>query len=127
MCLCFTDNASAVCTAIIDKTATFVARNGPEFEARILKNEQNNTKFSFLQANDPYQPYYKSRVGELGGAVPAPTATSQVSEVSKETTAKTQKKTASVTPVEPPRPNYTVSKPQGAQPLDLDVIQLTAQ
>mgnify|MGYP002630745003 CR=1 FL=1 len=113
-------------TAIIDKTATFVARNGPEFENRILKNEQNNIKFSFLQPNDPYQPYYKSRVVELGGAV-QPAAATNVADVAKETTAKTQKKGPSVTPVEPPRPNYSVSKPQGAQPLDIDVIQLTAQ
>ncbi|GFR31434.1 splicing factor 3A subunit 1, partial [Trichonephila clavata] len=27
---------------IVDKTASFVARNGPEFEARIRQNEINN-------------------------------------------------------------------------------------
>lgn len=113
---------------IIDKTATFVARNGPEFESRILKNEQNNTKFSFLQPNDPYQPYYKARVVELGGAPTPPAAINgDAAVVSQETTAKTQKKAPTVTPLEPSRPNYTVSKPQGAQPQDLDVIQLTAQ
>ena len=32
---------------IIEKTASFVARNGPEFEERI-KKEQNSVKFSFL-------------------------------------------------------------------------------
>ena len=113
---------------IIDKTASFVARNGPEFESRILKNEQNNTKFSFLHANDPYQPYYKSRVAELGGVVAAPVAAGgETAVVSQETTAKTQKKGPSVVPLEPARPNYTVAKPPGAQPLDIDVIQLTAQ
>ena len=51
---------------IIDKTATFVARNGPEFETRI-KNEQAATaKFSFLQPNDPFNPYYRAKVVELG-------------------------------------------------------------
>ena len=40
---------------IIDKTAQFVARNGPEFETRI-RNEQKNAKFSFLQPNDPFHP-----------------------------------------------------------------------
>lgn len=115
---------------IIDKTATFVARNGPEFESRILKNEQNNTKFAFLQPNDPYQPYYKAKVAELGGTTALSTtaaAGAQTAVVSQETTAKTQKKGPSITPIEPPRANYTVHKPQGAQPVDLDVIQLTAQ
>ena len=59
---------------IIDKTASFVARNGPEFETRI-KNEQQNAKFSFLQPNDPFHPYYRKMVVELGGAeAPAPAA-----------------------------------------------------
>ena len=35
-------------TDIVDKTATFVARNGVEFETRIRRNEQNNPKFNFL-------------------------------------------------------------------------------
>ena len=59
---------------IIDKTAAFVARNGPEFETRI-KNEQSSAKFSFLQANDPFYPYYRAKVVELGGA-PASSAAS---------------------------------------------------
>eukprot|EP00058_Branchiostoma_floridae_P000061 XP_002585549.1 hypothetical protein BRAFLDRAFT_90869 [Branchiostoma floridae] len=33
---------------IVDKTASFVARNGPEFESRIRQNEINNPKFNFL-------------------------------------------------------------------------------
>ena len=33
---------------IVDKTASFVARNGPEFEQRIKQNEINNPKFNFL-------------------------------------------------------------------------------
>jgi len=112
---------------IIDKTATFVARNGPEFETRILKNEENNAKFAFLQPNDPYQPYYKAKVAELGGTPLPRSSGSQAAVVSQDATAKAQKKTPAVPPVEPPRPNYVVHKPQGAQPLDLDVIQLTAQ
>ena len=49
---------------VIQLTAQFVARNGPEFETRI-KNEQNNAKFSFLQPNDPFHPYYRAKVVEL--------------------------------------------------------------
>ncbi|KHG08295.1 hypothetical protein F383_34885 [Gossypium arboreum] len=33
---------------IVDKTAQFVAKNGPEFEKRIIANNANNVKFNFL-------------------------------------------------------------------------------
>jgi len=33
---------------IVDKTASFVARNGATFENRIKENEVNNPKFNFL-------------------------------------------------------------------------------
>lgn len=36
---------------IVDKTASFVGRNGPEFEARIRQNEINNSKFNFLNTS----------------------------------------------------------------------------
>ena len=67
-------------------------------------------------------------MAELGGTPVAPLAANgEAAVVSQEATAKATKKAPAITPLEPPRPNYTVSKPQGAQPLDLDVIQLTAQ
>ena len=50
---------------IVDKTASFVARNGPEFEQRIKQNEINNPKFNFLNNGDPYHAYYQHRVIEL--------------------------------------------------------------
>eukprot|EP00965_Chrysotila_dentata_P184373 6086768-Pleurochrysis_carterae.AAC.2 len=115
---------------IIDKTAQFVARNGPEFESRILKNEQNNVKFSFLQQKDPFNAYYKAKVVELGGkpagseTALAAAPTSSSAEVSAQPTAK---RAPTIAPLEPPKPNYIVPRPVGAQPLDLDVIQLTAQ
>lgn len=49
---------------IVDRAADFVARNGPAFEERIRENERNNHKFSFLQLNDPYRPYYDTKVLE---------------------------------------------------------------
>lgn len=49
---------------IVDKTANFVARNGPEFEARIRQHEQNNPKFNFLNPGDPYHAYYQHKVNE---------------------------------------------------------------
>jgi len=50
---------------IVDKTATFVARNGQEFESRIRKNEINNPKFNFLNTGDPYHAYYQYKVKEI--------------------------------------------------------------
>ncbi|OEL13259.1 putative splicing factor 3A subunit 1 [Dichanthelium oligosanthes] len=47
---------------IIEKTATFVAKNGPEFERRIISLNQGNAKFNFLQPSDPYHAYYQHRV-----------------------------------------------------------------
>ena len=47
---------------IVDKTASFVARNGVEFESKIRMNEQSNPKFNFLNPGDPYHAYYQHRV-----------------------------------------------------------------
>lgn len=114
---------------IIDKTAQFVARNGPEFESRILKNEANNAKFSFLLPRDPFHAYYTSRVAELGGesaaSKPVPAASAgSTAEITKEASIK---KAPTIVPLEPPKPAYSVPRPVGAHPLDVDVIQLTAQ
>ena len=112
---------------IIDKTAAFVARNGPEFETRI-KNEQNNTKFTFLQPNDPFHAYYRAKVVELGGsAMLSSTAGGRSAELSAAPTVFETKKAPAITPIEPPRLMHLGVKPIGANPLDLDVIQLTAQ
>ena len=51
--------------SIVDKTASFVARNGPEFEEKIRQNEISNVKFNFLNPNDPYHAYYQHKVKEL--------------------------------------------------------------
>jgi splicing factor 3A subunit 1 len=69
----------------VDKTASFVARNGPEFEARIKQNEQNNPKFNFLSKGDPYNAYYEFRVKEFQegkGQAPAQNAAASEAAVS---------------------------------------------
>ena len=66
---------------IVDKTASFVARNGVEFENRIRANEQGNSKFKFLDADNPYHTYYQSKVKEFKegvtteSSIPKPTLT----------------------------------------------------
>ncbi|KAL8045144.1 hypothetical protein ABFS82_08G093600 [Erythranthe guttata] len=47
---------------IVDKTARYVAKNGPGFEQRIIASCQGNPNFSFLHSNHPYHAYYKHRL-----------------------------------------------------------------
>ncbi len=49
---------------VIDKTAQFVAKGGPEFEQRVLR-EQNPQKFAFLRPNNPYRRYYDLKIKEF--------------------------------------------------------------
>jgi hypothetical protein len=68
-CRVLTLRGAPALQAICDKTAQFVARNGAEFEKRILANEATNQKFNFLKEGDPYNAYYRKQVGWslLGG------------------------------------------------------------
>lgn len=50
---------------IVDKTASFVARNGPSFESKVKEAESNNSKFNFLNPHDPYHAYYLHKVKEF--------------------------------------------------------------
>ena len=51
--------------SIVEKTASFVARNGEQFEQKIKQNEMNNSKFNFLKEEDPYHLYYKKKVKDF--------------------------------------------------------------
>ncbi|VDI67775.1 calcium homeostasis endoplasmic reticulum protein [Mytilus galloprovincialis] len=48
---------------IIDKLASFVARNGPEFEQMTKQKQKDNPKFSFLFGGEHYN-YYKFKVNQ---------------------------------------------------------------
>ena len=48
-----------------------MAKNGANFEALIMKSEQNNPKFNFLRfPDDPYRPYYQQKINEVLGIKP---------------------------------------------------------
>ena len=49
--------------AVIDRTASFVARsaNPPQFEERVREGQRSDPKFSFLNPADPYHAYYLHR------------------------------------------------------------------
>ncbi|KAL3127009.1 Pre-mRNA splicing factor SF3a [Cryptosporidium hominis] len=54
--------------ATIDKTASFVAKNGEEFESRIL-SESGSIKFTFLNKDNPFHLYYKKRIEDFKNGV----------------------------------------------------------
>ncbi|TRY62231.1 hypothetical protein DNTS_024370 [Danionella cerebrum] len=118
---------------IVDKTASFVARNGPEFEARIRQNEINNPKFNFLNPNDPYHAYYRHKVTEFKeGKAQEPSAA--VPKVMQQTASQQlpQKVHAqviheTVIPKEPPPEFEFIADPPSISAFDLDVVKLTAQ
>merc|ERR1719506_3653461 len=124
---------------VIDKTAQFVAKCGPEFEQRVLR-EQNHTKFAFLLPTNPYRPYYEHKVKEFKTGVveeSKPAVPKEIMEQKAKEEEKKRKKEQlkSLTMgeskkkkvVKPPPPDqYIVNHPYIA-PMDMDIIKLTAQ
>ncbi len=106
--------------AIVEKTAGYVARNGPAFEDRIREKEKHNPKFSFLSAKDAYFPFYAWRLEEVregrGTAVSAGRAGEAVLAPEPE---------KPKGPAPPPDFHFSARMPNiSAQ--DLDVVRLTA-
>lgn len=66
------DQTTPAVKAVLEKTASFVAKNGRAFETRILNSDKGKTaKFAFLHATSPFHAYYEDRVrhyAEGGGA-----------------------------------------------------------
>lgn len=135
---------------IVDKTSQFVAKNGPEFEKRIVLNNAGNVKFNFLNASDPYHAYYQHRLSEFraqnqSGQLPqsadsalltdssAPSAPATDGEAEAAAAkAKADLIAAQFIPVrkvlDPPEAEqYTVRLPEGITGEELDIIKLTAQ
>ncbi|KAH7516662.1 probable splicing factor 3A subunit 1 [Ziziphus jujuba] len=133
---------------IVDKTAQFVAKNGPEFEKRIIANNTGNAKFNFLIPSDPYHAYYQHRLSEFraqnlssaqqpadsaapeGASVAPPTSTA--ADENEIAAAAKPDPSAQFRPVkkvlEPPEAEqYTVRLPEGITGEELDIIKLTAQ
>ncbi|NXK12064.1 SF3A1 factor, partial [Herpetotheres cachinnans] len=133
---------------IVDKTASFVARNGPEFEARIRQNEINNPKFNFLNPNDPYHAYYRHKVSEFkegkaqepSAAIPKvmqqqQSAQQQLPQKARQSLShlcsalqvQAQVIQETVVPKEPPPEFEFIADPPSISAFDLDVVKLTAQ
>ncbi|KAE8661478.1 putative splicing factor 3A subunit 1 [Hibiscus syriacus] len=138
---------------IVDKTAQFVAKNGPEFEKRIIANNANNVKFNFLTSSDPYHSYYQHRLSEFRSqnqnqsnsqqlqpdlqpvdSAPIEPATAAAADGNDSAAAVAKPDPAALfrLPVkrnlEPPESaQYTVRLPEGITGEELDIIKLTAQ
>ncbi|XP_063926123.1 splicing factor 3A subunit 1 [Zophobas morio] len=121
---------------IVDKTASFVARNGPEFEARIRQNELGNPKFNFLNPGDPYHAYYQHKVNDFRegkGQEPTSTLPAAISKLT--VTAAAQQKQQEIlkqveqpfVPKDPPSEFEFIADPPSISALDLDIVKLTAQ
>ncbi|XP_074105276.1 splicing factor 3A subunit 1 [Cotesia typhae] len=117
---------------IVDKTASFVARNGPEFESRIRQNELGNAKFNFLNFGDPYHAYYQFKVKEFKeGKAQEPVGGTASRGVTLGTHQKQQEILKSVeqpfVPKDPPPEFEFIADPPSISALDLDIVKLTAQ
>ncbi|XP_057476392.1 LOW QUALITY PROTEIN: probable splicing factor 3A subunit 1 [Actinidia eriantha] len=132
---------------IVDKTAQFVAKNGPEFEKRIIANNAGNAKFNFLNASDPYHAYYQHHLSEFRAqnqasaqqqpfSQPAdsyaPESVPSAPVADGDDTLTKLDPSAQFRPVrkvlEPPEAEqYTVRLPEGITGEELDIIKLTAQ
>ncbi|CAG9766708.1 unnamed protein product [Ceutorhynchus assimilis] len=119
---------------IVDKTASFVARNGPEFEARIRQNELGNPKFNFLNSGDPYHAYYQHKVNEFReGKAQEPSLAQGISKLT--VSASQQQKQHDIlkqveqpfVPKDPPSDFEFIADPPSISALDLDIVKLTAQ
>ncbi|OON15798.1 surp module [Opisthorchis viverrini] len=114
---------------IVDKTASFVARNGPDFESRIRQNEINNPKFNFLNPADPYHAYYQHKVREFAeGKTSEPAAlkltTPSAARLGQDTPKSIQE---TFIPKEPPSEFEFIYDPPSINAMDIDIIKLTAQ
>ncbi|CAI4231138.1 unnamed protein product [Auanema sp. JU1783] len=108
--------------AVVDKTASFVARNGVAFENRICEKEANSAKFSFLSPTDPYHAYYRLKIrdcqeGKVETYVPKPIVPDAVKEAIKK---------AEFVPTKPPPAFEFSADPATINAFDLDLIRTTA-
>lgn len=114
---------------IVDKTAAFVARVGPHFEARIREQERGNPKFAFVNQDDPYYAYYRQQVdvAKNGGEnTPMSAGGNAAAEIDAAVQADRRTTTAdTAVPDEPPPHEFAIEFP-GVPAVDLDVLKLTA-
>ncbi|PHH75844.1 hypothetical protein CDD82_4243 [Ophiocordyceps australis] len=102
---------------VLERTAGYVARNGPAFQERIQDNNKHNLLFSFLLPDDAYFPYYEWRVGEIAAGRGTSVSAGRVRVV---------QDVKDQGPPPPPDFQFSAKMPRINQK-DLDVLKMTAQ
>lgn len=105
--------------SIVEKTAGYVARNGPVFEDRIRQKEINNPKFSFLSANDAYNGFYAWRLNEVREGRGTDVSAGPVGEAPKKEPERPKG------PDPPPEFQFSARMPN-INAKDLEIVKLTA-
>jgi len=103
-------------TAVIDRTATFVARsaNPPQFEDKIREGQRNDPKFSFLNPIDPYHAYYRHKLDKVASGETEDDAAAKPEAAGKSDAPKEPQDLG----VEPPTPDFILDLPT-ISPVDL--------
>jgi splicing factor 3A subunit 1 len=101
----------------IEKSAGFVVRNGPDFEARIRDNNSGNPRFSFVNTDDAYYPFYQWRLSEIAQGNTTAVAAGREKEGGHAPAKKG--------PAEPPEFLFSARMPM-VNANDLDVVKMTA-
>ncbi|KAJ4847003.1 hypothetical protein Tsubulata_017730, partial [Turnera subulata] len=137
---------------IVDMTAPFVSKHGPEFEKRIIADNTNNAKFNFLNISDPYHAFYQHRLSEFRAQNQAPSQQQPSDSAAALEFAAPSSSTAAADAAgdgpevvskpdpsaqfRPPPPKiltppeaeqYNVKLPEGITREELDIIKVTAQ
>eukprot|EP01080_Neovahlkampfia_damariscottae_P007770 gene7770-12240_t len=111
---------------VVDTAAQYVAKNGEDFEKKILKNEGSKTKFGFIMNENPYHSYYKMRIEDF-----KKNPNLEVSKPKKQVTQNISKKTTAIQRNRPKKDplvyHYGLQVPEGMKPFELDLIKLTSQ
>ncbi len=123
---------------VVDKTASFVAKCGPEFEQRVMKEQSQ--KFTFLQDDNPYRAYFdhmvqKYKAGDTTESKPeVPQAIQDMKAKEAEKKAKKEQQKMLTMGEDmmkkdlkpPPKEVFSVTQPFITS-MDLDIIKLAAQ
>jgi splicing factor 3A subunit 1 len=114
-------------TAVIDRTALFVARsaNPPQFEDKIRENQRSDPKFSFLNPADPYHAYYRQRMDKIAQGDLEDDATPEKGGEPDEGEGIAEAMAAVDIGQEPPAPEFIMDLPNISS-IDLDIMKLTA-
>ncbi|KAH0371701.1 hypothetical protein KCU65_g1841, partial [Aureobasidium melanogenum] len=102
---------------LLEKTAGYIVRNGPAFEARIRDSAEGNPKLQFVLPENPYHTFYLWRLEEIKEGRGTDVAAGREGDV-----AAPKKKQG---PAPPPDFHFSARMPNISS-VDLEVIKLTA-